>query len=374
MNTRRLIMIAYLCFTFLSAHAQKNVQPCPGTIWTNRVQRTVYLDTTIKHTMADTSLAEVLTKLVLDKKLTAYATFDNRFTTKLSREKILENVSSHADDVNQQEDPVTGSTNTRVVMHEFNYNTIRAYRLVEEWQYNVDEGKIDIKILGISPVVDVYGDEGNYRGSVGMYWLKYEDAKDAIAQFNTQHPKDNLNKLIWRSYCDGDAVPFNNGNIQTGVTSRTVIVQDTAEHYMKWRLENWEDSSLSEILLTNAEYGKIPAFDTGLNMFKNQLTKDYIRLLLHGERYYEFNFFDSRYYILNENVTLNFNSGHLNLDCRSITIRTSTIDNKGNNNGIKSLMTFKYADIKHIINRYTMQHPFCNLPLALWRGYFTERE
>ncbi len=374
MNARRLIMIAYLCFTFLSASAQKNVSPCPGTVWTNRVQRTVYLDTTIKHALSDTTLAEVLTKLVLDKKLTPYSTFDNRFTTKLSREQILEKISSHADNANQQEDPVTGSTNTRVIRHEYDYNTIRAYRLVEEWQYNVDEGKIDIQLLGISPVVDVYGDDGNYRGSVGMYWLKYDDAKDAITQFNTQHPKDNLNKLIWKSYCNGDAAPFNSGNIQTGMTSRTVVVQDTAEHYMKWRLENWEDSSLSEILLTNAEYGKIPAFDTGLNMFKNQLTKDYIRLLLHGERYYEFNFFDSRYFIVNDNITLNFNSGHLNLDCSSITIRTTTRDNKGNNNGIKSLMTFKYADIKPIINRYTMQHPFCNLPLELWRGYFTERE
>ncbi|PQJ13117.1 hypothetical protein CJD36_005075 [Flavipsychrobacter stenotrophus] len=391
MNARRLIMVAYLCFTSLSAHAQKNPPPCPGTVWTNRVQRTVYLDTTIKHTMADTTLAEVLTKLVLNKNLTPYSTIDNRFTTKLSSEQILEKISSHADNANQQEDPVTGSTNTRVVMHEFNYNTIRAYRLVEEWQYNVDEGKIDIQILGIAPVVDVYGDEGNYRGSVGMYWLKYEDAKDAIAQFNTQHPKDNLNKLIWRSYCNGDAVPFNNGNIQTGVTSRTVVMPDTTDYYYHRKLVLYNDRLLSQSLIDGARSGGIRIYDTNTRSYLIPLNKLVVDTTTYvkpdsidldtetGIRSWKVIIREFKYewvtnYQLQQEVVFNTSTGAISLLLKGITPKRDYYDDAENFIGRKSMFSFKYADIKNIINRYTMQHPLCNLPLELWRGYFTERE
>ena len=391
MNTRRLIMVAYLCFTSLSAFAQNNVLPCPGTVWTNRVQRTVYLDTTIKHTPADTTLAEVLTKLVLDKKLTPYSTFDNRFTTKLNREQILEKISSHNDEANQQEDPVTGGNNTRVVKHEFNYNTIRAYRLVEEWQYNVDEGKIDIQILGIAPVVDVYGDDGNYRGSVGMYWLKYDDAKDAIAEFNTHHPKVNLNKLLWKSYCNGDAVPFNNGNIQSGVTSRTVVMLDTTDYYYHRKLVLYNDRMLSQSLIDGARSGGIRIYDTNTRSYLIPLNKLVVDTTTYvkpdsidldtetGIRSWKVIIREFKYecvtnYQLQQEVVFNTSTGAISLLLKGITLKRDYYDDAENFIGRKSMFTFKYADIKNIINRYTMQHPFCNLPLELWRGYFTERE
>ena len=394
MNTRRLIMVAYLCFTSLSAFAQNNVLPCPGTVWTNRVQRTVYLDTTIKHTLADTTLAEVLTKLVLDKKLTPYSTFDNRFTTKLSREKILEKISSHADNANQQEDPVTGSTNTRVVMHEFNYSNICAYRVVEEWQYNVDEGKIDIQILGIAPVVDVYGDEGNYRGSVGMYWLKYEDAKDAIAEFNKTHAKSNFYKPIWKSYCNGQIQPFNTDTIQSGQTYRIAIVRDTTDYYGYTKLRSADDSLLPEILLDQAEqkHNRLPLYDTGIDWESKPLSLKDVKMLtyikpdyseivdpLTGQNYQKvvmigFKMESINHFKLIQQIKYGKLTGHITLTLLGVELQKDVYNDSGQFVQRNPMATFKYADIKPIINRYTMQHPFCNLPLELWRGYFTERE
>ena len=391
MTIRRLILVAYLCLAFLSASAQKKPHQYAGTVWTNRVSRTVYPDTTIRHTLSDTSLAQILTMLVLDKKLTAYSTIDRRFTTRLTKNQVLEKISAHADDADQQEDPVTGSMHTRVVKHDYNYDNIRAYRLLEEWRYAVDEGKIDIQIVGIAPVQRIYGDDGNYRGSVAMYWLKYEDVKDIITQFNARYPKDNWYKPVWKSYCNGDEVAFMNGNIQSGTTSRTIIMLDTTDYYSGRKLMSADDTLLPQTLVESARSGAIHVYDTADRSYHTPLNKAAINAAIYvrpdsieidtenATRSWKFVKGEFKYewvtnYQIEQQVTCNTATGSTSIRLISVLLKRDNYDDRGFFTGRKKMFSFLYNDIRPIIDCHTQQHPFCNLPLELWRGYFTEKE
>ena len=391
MTIRRLTLGAYLCLAFLSAAAQNKPHPYTGTVWTNRASRTVYVDTTIQHAATDTSLAQILTMLVLDKQLTAYSTIDRRFSTRLTKDQVLEKISAHADDADQLEDPVTGSIPTRVVRHDYNYDNIRAYRLLEEWRYKVDEGKIDIQIVGVAPVQRIYGDDGNYRGSVAMYWLKYEDVKDIITQFNTRYPKDNWYQPIWKSYCNGDRVTFTNGNLQSGTTSRTIIMLDTIDYYSGRKLMSADDTLLPQTLIERAGSGAIPVYDTADRSYPTPLKKTAIDAATYVQpdtmeldtesatrrfkvRKGEFKYEWVTNYQIEQQVMFNTATGSISIQLISVLLKRDNYDDRGYFTGMKKMFSFQYSDIQPIINRYTMQHPFCNLPLELWRGYFTEKE
>ena len=210
MNRSNLYGVAFvvmLCTAGSAAFAQATG------VWKKNVARMIDLqqkdDEKIHHlanAKQDTTILEMMITAMKAGRLTAYHTFDNNFTTKLSLQDLNELIASRIDTVSIV-DPVTGKAETKIVHMDFDYSLIHKYRILEEWVFDPHTGKTDIQITGIAPVRDIYGDDGVYRGSQAMFWVHYNDLRNILTKYEQYHPDNTLALHIWNDYFYSDIKP-----------------------------------------------------------------------------------------------------------------------------------------------------------------------
>ena len=183
----------------------------PG--WKKTVYRTIDLaqkEDTAKHHLTDvtndTTLFEIMANAIKAGKLVAYSNFDHNFTTRFTAVQLKE-IMGNKTDTTLIVDPVTNKEKQIIVHHEFNYDAVHKYRLLEEWTFDPITGKTDIMIEGIAPLREIYGDDGNFRGVQAMFWLRYTDAHQVLARYDKIHPTKCFATYIWDDYFLSDVKP-----------------------------------------------------------------------------------------------------------------------------------------------------------------------
>ncbi len=204
---KALSIFAAIFFTAGTSFAQT------GDTWKKTVSRMIDLaqkeDTVVHHltdVSNDTSLAEALIGAARAGKITAYSSFDCNFTTKLSIAQIKEMTAPRVDTMLLL-DPVTNQEIYKIVSRDFNFDALRKFRILEEWTYNPHAGKTDIQITGISPMQDIYGDDGVYRGRKSLFWVKYNEVRPILTKYDQSHPTHTIASLIWDDYFLSDVKP-----------------------------------------------------------------------------------------------------------------------------------------------------------------------
>jgi gliding motility associated protien GldN len=54
-----------------------------------------------------------------------------------------------------------------------------------------------VRILGIEPILDVYNDDGSYRGETGMFWIYYPDVRKTLAKHEVFNPDNDAIRSTW---------------------------------------------------------------------------------------------------------------------------------------------------------------------------------
>jgi gliding motility associated protien GldN len=142
---------------------------------------------------------EILIDAVKKGKVTAYSTFDDRFTQSLTKDQIMEKVAGKTDTV-EVEDPVSGTVTKQVRVKDFRPETITKYRIKEDWIFDRNQGQMVVRIVGLAPVLDIYGDDGVYRASQAMFWLYYPDIRGLLAQYEVYNPQNDISRQTWDEY------------------------------------------------------------------------------------------------------------------------------------------------------------------------------
>lgn len=141
---------------------------------------------------------EILLDAIKRGKIKAYSSFDDRFTTPLSKEEVMESIAGKVDTVIQT-DPVSGVEVIKYIKRDFHPETITAYRLKEDWIFDRNEGKMIVRIVGIAPVKDVIVD-GVYRGQQSMFWLYYPEMRGLLAQYEVFNPLNDVARYTWDEF------------------------------------------------------------------------------------------------------------------------------------------------------------------------------
>ncbi len=204
---RYLPLIIILMIACLQAKGQTN-----GKVWKKRVIRTINMQIPedkkthhLKSAGNDTTITELLVNAAGAGKLTVYSNIDDNFSTKQSATEVKDMLSPKKDTVTMT-DPVSGKEVMKIVSMDINYDAIQKFRILEEWTYNPGTGKTDIQITGIAPVKDVFvGD--NLRGSMAIFWVRYQDALPVIAHYEQSHPTNTFSSHIWDDYFLSDVKP-----------------------------------------------------------------------------------------------------------------------------------------------------------------------
>ncbi len=143
---------------------------------------------------------EVLIDAIKKGKIVAYGTFDDRFTTILSKEQLMEKVAGKID-TQIVIDPITGGETFKETTTDFKPETITKYRIKEDWIFDRNAGQMVVRIVGIAPVQDIYGaDDGIFRGSQAMFWLYYPDIRGLLANYEVFNTQNDMFRTTWDEF------------------------------------------------------------------------------------------------------------------------------------------------------------------------------
>lgn len=142
---------------------------------------------------------EILLDALKKGKIKAYAVSDDRFTTSLSKEQIMEMTQGTVDST-PVEDPVTGETIIKVTRKDFNPDLISKFRLKEDVIFDRNLGRMVTRIVGLSPIRDIYEETGEYRASAPMFWLYYPEIRELLAQYEVFNPQNDIARMNWDEF------------------------------------------------------------------------------------------------------------------------------------------------------------------------------
>lgn len=179
-------------------------------MWKKRVWREI--DTREKQNMAFRYPGDEQTgggyfiEIVLDAvkkgKIKAYSNLDDRFTTALSKEQILELLMGRMDTI-YVTDPITQEEVMKVTRKEFNPDVVTKYRIKEDWIFDRNLGRMTTRIIGIAPIQDIYNEDGTFRASQAVFWLYYPHIREMLAQYEVFNPENDVARMTWDDFFEG---------------------------------------------------------------------------------------------------------------------------------------------------------------------------
>ncbi len=142
---------------------------------------------------------EIILDALKKGKIKAYAVTDDRFTTALTKEQIIEMTQGRVDST-PVEDPITGEITMTVVRRDFNPDVFTKFRLKEDYIFDRNLGRMVVRIIGMAPIMDIYEDDGTYRTSAPKFWLYYPEIRELLAQYEVFNPENDIARMNWDEY------------------------------------------------------------------------------------------------------------------------------------------------------------------------------
>lgn len=138
----------------------------------------------------------VLRDAAIEGSISVYDPIDDEFTRKMTTDEVAKIGGGEPDTV-YVVDPITYEEKMEIVTKEFDPTKVSKYRLKEDWIFDIETSTLIVRILGIAPVLEVYDDQGNYRGDQPMFWVYYPEARTVLSQHQVFNPKNGGSRNSW---------------------------------------------------------------------------------------------------------------------------------------------------------------------------------
>jgi len=122
-------------------------------------------------------------------------TFGGEFSTPMTQEETQ--TIGISIDTTEIFNPDDFSAETVIVRNELNWEDVRKYRLKEVYFFDEETSSLDVRILGIAPIVDRTDDMGNFLNSGPLFWVYYPELRETLARTEAFNMNNDAARMSW---------------------------------------------------------------------------------------------------------------------------------------------------------------------------------
>jgi len=123
---------------------------------------------------------KILQKAALNGDITLYSTENDKFSMPLT-EGETEGIFFQQDTF-ETFDPETGELELIIGTNEINWEDVNRFRIKEVWFFDSRTSTMQVRILGIAPLVDVFTDSGEFRNEKPLFWAYFPELRNYLAR------------------------------------------------------------------------------------------------------------------------------------------------------------------------------------------------
>jgi gliding motility associated protien GldN len=165
------------------------------------------------------SLFAILKRGIDEGTLTAYSEED--FSTPYSKAEANDKLTN--DVVTFEEDLETGALTEVIVKEAIGGVDINSYWVKEDWVFDRERSVMEVRIIGIQPIINQLNDDGTVRGQSGLFWIYFPEARYVLANqevYNSSNDgarltfEDFFRKRMFSSYIRQETNVYNNRQLE----------------------------------------------------------------------------------------------------------------------------------------------------------------
>lgn len=131
----------------------------------------------------------------INEEITVYSTEDDKFTAPLTPDEVA-SMGATVDTVITF-DPETYEEQIQVVRNDLNPEDVKRFRMKEVWFFDEETSTLQVRILGIAPMIDVKDENGNFRYEKPMFWVYYPEARKILSRESVFNPGNDASPNTW---------------------------------------------------------------------------------------------------------------------------------------------------------------------------------
>ncbi|MFT4758465.1 MAG: gliding motility associated protein GldN [Paraglaciecola sp.] len=131
----------------------------------------------------------------INEEITVYSTEDDKFTSPLTPDEVA-SMGATVDTVITF-DPETYEEQIQVVRNDLNPEDVKRFRMKEIWFFDEETSTMQVRILGIAPMIDVKDENGNFRYEKPMFWVYYPEARKILSRESVFNPGNDASPNTW---------------------------------------------------------------------------------------------------------------------------------------------------------------------------------
>lgn len=159
--------------------------------WSKRVWRTINMKEKFNHpfyyptepTNGRYSIMQIIFSAIEGGEIDMYDPNKDDFTLPYTYEQFLEKTSS-VDTLTITRPYPPYETYDTIVKNELQLSTIYEFRIKEDWFFDKQRSVLDVRILGICPVIERYSSSFEFLGLEPMFWIYFPQARNVFARFD----------------------------------------------------------------------------------------------------------------------------------------------------------------------------------------------
>jgi gliding motility associated protien GldN len=144
----------------------------------------------------------ILLNAIKNDSITAFSPEDDRFTTPLPFQDIVNGLVGkprviQVPDLRNDPDGSKGLMRDTTIVEEFNPDKVERFWIKEDWVFDKESSRMQVRILGIAPLKTIYNEDGSYRDVTPIFWVYYPDLRPIFSKHEVYNGKNFGARMSW---------------------------------------------------------------------------------------------------------------------------------------------------------------------------------